>query len=217
MHLMGIYIVIRQYWNIGISCIIESLPQQSSIMGQTAITYVFPHTNCRMLHIIFSASESGKGFSDDNLCRKTNVIMYILFSETDGFFSTNFQWNSANSLGRKGCGHHPAESMGSIGNQYNFFFPAFFCKFYRIRIGQYTDFLVCTAFVSHGNGFQKRTDTDAKRSLHITFIQFQNQRRLSGDFFHQTDNLIRKISIVTAAEAYDLDIFQMVIFRCQYC
>ena len=61
----------------------------------------------------------------------------------------------------------------------------------------------------HADRFRKRTDTDTQRTLDITFVQFQNQRCLAGNLLHQADDFIRKISIMAAAEADNLHIFQM--------
>ena len=61
----------------------------------------------------------------------------------------------------------------------------------------------------HADRFRKRTDTDTQWTLDITFVQFQNQRCLAGNFLHQTNDFIGKVSVMAAAEADNLHIFQM--------
>ena len=99
--------------------------------------------------------------------------------------------------------------MGGIRNQDNLFAAVFLCKFHRIRVFQRMDIQFRMNGMIHADSFRKGADTDTQRSLNITFIQFQNQRCLAGNLLHQADDFIRKISIMAAAEADNLHIFQM--------
>lgn len=135
---MGIYIVIRQYWNIGISCIIESLPQQSSIMGQTQSPMYFPIPTAACSTSYFPLRRAARA-SPMTICAGKQMSLCTYF----------FPRRMASSLPTSnGTARIPwveraaditrQKAWEVLGTSTIFFFPAFFCKFYRIRIGQYT-------------------------------------------------------------------------------
>ena len=141
--------------------------------------------------------------------------MYILLTQTYCLFPSYLQRNGTNTLGLKSSRQHTAKSVGCVRHQNDFFFFALFCKFYRIRVLQFMDLLIFLLLFAHGDGFHKRTDPNAQGTLDVAFIHFQYQRNFSRYFFHHSDDFVRQIRIMSAAETDQLHIFQMFTFRCQ--
>ena len=99
--------------------------------------------------------------------------------------------------------------MGGIRNKDNLFAAVFFGEFHRVRVFQRVNIQFRMNGMVHADRFCKRTDTDTQRTLDITFVQFQNQRCLAGNFLHQANDFVGKVSVMAAAEADNLHIFQM--------
>ena len=177
--MVSIHIIVGEHRNIFITGIVQRFSEQRTIMCKTTVPYIFSHTHCYLLSIIFSASQRCQCFADDNLCRETDIIMNILFSQTDGIFSSHFQWYCTDTLSGKSSRHNTAKCMRGIRYQYDSFFSALFCKFHWVRIRKSMYFPMHMKFPAHLYCLYKGSHTNLQRSLHITFIQLQNQRRLS--------------------------------------
>ena len=87
MQIMAVFVVVCQNRHLGKARVIQSFSQKSAVMGKTAVADIFPHSDSRMVRIIFSALQSGQGLSDDDLGRETDVIMYIFLSKTDSILT----------------------------------------------------------------------------------------------------------------------------------
>ena len=184
-------------------------------MCQTTVTNVFPHADSHFINIIFTTSQSSQCLPDYNLGRETDIVVYVLFAETNRLFPADFQRYSTKPLFRHSCRHNTAERMRCIRNQYNFFTDNLFCKFHWIRIIQFLHWqFILTAMTMFGS-FHKGTYTNTQRTSRLTLIQLQNQWIFAADMIHQTDNLVRQICIMAAAETYHLGIFQMWASCCQ--
>ena len=167
---MAVLIVIGEDGNLGKSGVIQSFAQKSPIVGQTAVAHIFPHGHRRTFYIILTASQRGEDLSDDDLCRKTDIIVHVFFSHADGFLPSDGQRHRPDPLSRHGRRHQPAECMGRIGNQNNLILPVLFFKFDRIRIARTFHRKALAPFPSHGHRLQKGTDPDTQRALDIAFI-----------------------------------------------
>ena len=194
MQVVAVLIVISQDRHLRKSRIVQCFPKQSAVVGQTAVTYIFSHGDSRVVHIVFSALQCGKRLSDHHLSRETDIVVHILLAEPDGCLPADFQRLCSKPLPLHRSRHNPRKCMGSIWHQYHFFFSVPIRKFHRIRLPE----LFCLKRFSllllklplHIQSFHKGTHTDPKRSLHITFIHLQHQRRLPGYFLHDPDDLI---------------------------
>ena len=105
--------------------------------------------------------------------------------------------------------------MGGVGNQHRLFFAALLGEFYRIRVRQRAHRQLLAALAAHIHRLDERAHANAQGALCIALIHLQNQRRFARNLPHQADDLIREISIVPAAEAYQLYVFQVFALRGQ--
>ena len=141
--------------------------------------------------------------------------MYVQFPQTDSVLSSDGKRHRPDTLTGQSRRHDTTESMGGVRYQHHLLLPVLLRKLHRIRIVKLLRVQLFSALMTHGNRLGKRAHTNTQRSLNVTLIQLQNQRRLSGYLFHEPDDLIGKVSVMAAAEAHDLHILQMLIPGCQ--
>ena len=55
--------------------------------------------------------------------------------------------------------------------------------------------------------------TDAKRALHVAFVDFQHERSLRPGKVHKADDLVGKVGVVPASEAHELHVLERVVLR----
>ena len=103
MQIMIIHIIIGQNRNFLIACIIQSLPEKGTVMGQTAITDIFTHADRCFGWIVVTFFQGGKRFAYHNLSRKANIIMDIFFAETDCLLPTDLQGHCLQPLAGNRC------------------------------------------------------------------------------------------------------------------
>ena len=133
-HIVVIHIVIGDDRHIGETGVIQSLSKQGTVMGQPAVPDIFSHRDGNLTVIVLSALQCGEGLSDDDLGRKTDVIVDIQLSETDGFLPSDRKRFCPKPLPGKRRRHNPTERMGSIRYEHDLVLPVFLCKLHRIRV-----------------------------------------------------------------------------------
>ena len=249
-----IHVIIRDDRHIRVACVVKSLAEQGSVVGQAAAADIFSHHDSLLFSLIFGVFNGLERLSDNHLGRETDIIMDIALSEFDRTLAADGKRNRMDLLGGKDSCHQPAEGVGSVGNEDNRILDILLLEFLRIGIRKFPDlsgtegpgdrstffqfgdilFLgredrnsvrilppLCgrghlqlqglSAFHLHRG--DEGTNADGKRSAYITFVHLEDQGGLAGNLLHHTDDLIRQIGVMTAAETHDLDIFQVGVLR----
>ena len=140
-------VVVGEDGNLREAGVIQRLSEQPAVVGQAAVSHVFPHADGNIFGIVFSTLQRREGFLDDHLGREADIVMYILLAVPDRFLPSQLQGFGAQSLTGKGRGHDPAEGVGGVGNQ-NQLFSVRSGKFHRIGLRKLPHFLLFSAFPS---------------------------------------------------------------------
>ena len=69
--------------------------------------------------------------------------------------------------------------------------------------------LVPGLFPAQADGLDERAHADAQRPLDVALVDLQDKGRLGPCEVHEADDLVGEVGVVAAAEAYELDVFQM--------
>ena len=140
-------VVVGEDGNLREAGVVQRLPEQSAVVGKTAVSHVFSHADGHIFGVVFSALQSGEGFPDNHLGREADIVMHILLAVTDRFLPSQLQRFGAQPLTGKGGGHDPAECVGGVGNQ-NQLFLIRSGEFYRVGLRKLPHFLFFPAFPS---------------------------------------------------------------------
>ena len=169
--------------------------EQRAIVCQTAAPlHIFPYRLATCCPSYLPLLKRRQCFADDNLCRETDVIMYILFSKTDGFFSSHYPMVLAlDSL----CGKCRRHDTGRTRERYSalvrlVLFGSSFVNFTGYGSARAWYLLRCILpFPAHLYRLYRRSGHGSPRgpctSLSSTF---RMSGVFTGDFLHHTDNLI---------------------------
>ena len=76
--------------------------------------------------------------------------------------------------------------------------------------------LVPGLFPSQADGLDERTHADAQRPLDVALIDLQDEGRFGPSEVHEADDLVGEVGVVAAAEAHELDVFQIRASRGDY-
>ena len=69
--------------------------------------------------------------------------------------------------------------------------------------------LVLGLFPAQADGLDERAHANAQRPLDVALVDLQDKGRLGPCEVHEADDLVGEVGVVAAAEAHELDIFQI--------
>ena len=69
--------------------------------------------------------------------------------------------------------------------------------------------LVLGLFPAQADCLDERTHADAQRPLDVALVDLQDEGRFGPGEMHEADDLVGEVGVVAAAEAHELDVFQI--------
>jgi len=214
-------VVVRDDGHVLVPGVVEGLAQQRGIMREAAVADVLARGHRDVGVRVLAGFQLGQRLADDDLRGEADVVVHVLLAQANGLVAPDFQRHRAQALLREHGGHHAAERMARVGYQHHALAACGLVELLRVwvverRLGLHRLRGVgLLQGAAHVHGLDERAHADAQRPGDVALVDLQHERRLVGKLAHDADDLVGEVSVVPAAEAHDLGIFQVGALRAQ--